>query len=98
MGMISCREAVHRLWAYLDDELDEVDRRTVDEHLERCLRCCGEVAFAREIRTTLATRSRAELPPDVQARLEDFIRHLADPTMTRTTEPLGPGGSGGDHD
>lgn len=82
MGMIRCREAVHRLWAYLDDELDEVDRKAVDEHLERCLRCCGEVEFARELRGTLASRSQPDLPDDVQARLEDFIGHLEEPTAT----------------
>ncbi len=78
-GVIRCRDAVERLWAYLDEELDEVDRRAVDEHLRHCLRCCGEVEFAREVRGVLATRSQPNLPPDVQARLEDFIDGLEEP-------------------
>lgn len=82
MGVIGCRDAVERLWAYLDDELDEAGRRAVDEHLAYCLRCCGEVAFARELRETLATRSTPDLPDDVRARLEGLIGHLEEPTAT----------------
>lgn len=85
-GVIRCRDAVERLWAYLDEELDEVDRRAVDEHLRHCLRCCGEVEFAREVRGVLATRSQPHLPSDVQARLEDFIDGLE--------APAGNGGTG----
>lgn len=75
-GVIRCREAVERLWAYLDDELDEAGRRAVEEHLRFCLRCCGEVEFARAVRQVLAARSRPDLPRDVQNRLEGFIEGL----------------------
>lgn len=79
-GVIRCREAVERLWAYLDDELDEADHRAVEEHLRFCLRCCGEVMFAREVRQVLATRSRPNVPGDVRERLEGFIDQLEAPT------------------
>jgi anti-sigma factor RsiW len=82
MGVIGCRDAVERLWTYLDDELDETDRQAVDEHLAFCLRCCGEVAFARELRRTLAVRSEPALPDDVRRRLEGFIGCLEEPTGT----------------
>lgn len=78
-GVIRCREAVERLWAYLDDELDEADHRAVEEHLRFCLRCCGEVEFAREVRQVLAARTRPELPRDVRDRLERFIDGLEEP-------------------
>lgn len=73
---IGCRDAVERLWSYLDDELDDVDHAAVEEHLRFCLRCCGELAFSREVRQFLATRADAELPPDAQERLEGFIDQL----------------------
>lgn len=72
---IGCREAVERLWAYIDEELDEVDQQAIDDHLAFCLRCCGELAFAREVRGVLAT-SAPRLPGEAQGRLEAFIERL----------------------
>lgn len=73
---IGCREAVERLWSYLDDELDDVDHEAVEAHLSYCLRCCGELAFSREVRQFLAERSAVDLPEDAERRLEDFIERL----------------------
>lgn len=78
-SMIRCREAVERLWAYLDDELDEAGHLAVEEHLRTCLRCCGEVEFARQVRDVLATRGRPDLPGDVERRLGGFIDRLEAP-------------------
>lgn len=76
---IGCTEAVRRLWDLLDDELGAADRQVLDEHLSWCLRCCGELAFARELRAMLREKATTELPDDVQARLEGFIDRLGDP-------------------
>lgn len=73
---IGCRDAVERLWSYLDGELDEVDHEAVEAHLSYCLRCCGELAFSREVRQFLATRSGVDLPEDAEQRLEAFIERL----------------------
>lgn len=81
-GMMRCQEAVERLWSYLDDELDEADHDAVEAHLRHCLRCCGEVEFARHVRHVLATRSRPALPGDVHERLEGFIDQLDGPRST----------------
>jgi mycothiol system anti-sigma-R factor len=67
--MISCAEAVERLWAYLDGELTSDDKAALEEHLGFCLRCCGEVEFAKELRVFLAQSVAEELPEDVRARL-----------------------------
>ncbi|MCH7231649.1 zf-HC2 domain-containing protein [Glycomyces sp. L485] len=77
--MIRCREVVERLWTYLDGDLEEADRLAIEEHLRLCVRCCGETAFAKEIRNTLATRSRPKMPDDVQRLLEQFIEGLDAP-------------------
>ena len=70
-----CARAVHQLWDYLDDDLDDIQRRDLDRHLAWCLRCCGEVAFARELRRRLATEP-CPLPTDVEDRLERFLDGL----------------------
>ncbi len=80
---IGCGEAVRRLWEFLDGGLDQRDQRQVEEHLAWCLRCCGEVAFARELRGLLRTRTGIMLPDDVRDRMERFIEHLGDGTEER---------------
>jgi anti-sigma factor (TIGR02949 family) len=73
-----CREAVRQLWEYLDHGLEVHDQRRLEDHLAFCVRCCGELAFARELRELL--RARTEIPPpeDVRGRLERFIDELGE--------------------
>ena len=71
--MISCSEAVEQLWEYLEQELSEVRRAEIEQHLAFCRRCCGELEFARELRGFLADAARPDLPPDVEARLTSFL-------------------------
>ena len=67
--MITCAEAVERLWSYLDGALTADDRAALEEHLGFCRICCGEVEFAKELRGFLARSAEEELPEDVRARL-----------------------------
>ena len=69
--MISCADAVQRLWSYLEDELAATDRQAVDDHLAFCRRCCGEAEFAAELRHLLASAGEVSppLPDDVESRL-----------------------------
>jgi anti-sigma factor (TIGR02949 family) len=67
--MISCTEAVRRLWEYLEDEVSAKERDAVEEHLAFCRRCCGEVEFADELRAVLASAGEVTLPHEVESRL-----------------------------
>lgn len=68
--MISCGEAVERLWSYLDSTLGGSERHQVEEHLALCRRCCGELEFAVELRRLMSEAGRWEIPDDVRGRLE----------------------------
>jgi mycothiol system anti-sigma-R factor len=74
--VITCAEAVRRLWDYLDGVVEESQRALIEEHLAFCRRCCGELEFAEELRTFLASHAREELPPDVSARLASTLDEL----------------------
>jgi anti-sigma factor (TIGR02949 family) len=74
--MISCSEAVRRLWEYLDDNLTQADREAVEDHLSLCRRCCGELEFAEELRRFLQSSAREEIPADVKARLDKALGEL----------------------
>ncbi len=74
--MLSCAEAVGRLWEYLDGTLDRADTDLVEEHLARCRRCCGELEFAHELRRLLASGRDLPVPEESRQRLEDVLQHL----------------------
>ncbi len=74
--MIGCAEAVRLLWEYLDGAVEQGDRTLMEEHLTRCRTCCGELEFAKELRSFLAGSAERTLPPDVLHRLNESIEEL----------------------
>jgi len=79
--MIDCREAVRRMWAYLDHELEAKPVSELEAHLETCQRCCGELEFNRHLREIVADDERSStMPPDLRSRLEILIAAGDDPT------------------
>ena len=82
--MIDCREAVRRMWAYLDQALDPTPTTELETHLETCQRCCGELEFSRHVREKVAASAAdAALPPEVRTRIETLLG-------SRTAEAEGP--------
>jgi mycothiol system anti-sigma-R factor len=77
--MISCPEAVKRLWEYLDGTVDEFDRAAIEEHLSVCRRCCGELEFAKELRRFLASSAGEDIPDHVMRRLNATLEELEQP-------------------
>lgn len=74
--MITCAEAVRQLWDYLDGLVEESQRELVEEHLAFCRRCCGELEFAEELRTFLASHADDRVPDDVRSRLTATLEEL----------------------
>ena len=74
--MISCSEAVTRLWDYLDGLVDSADHESVEAHLARCRRCCGEREFAKELRRTLESAAHVDMPENVLRRLNHTLEEL----------------------
>jgi mycothiol system anti-sigma-R factor len=74
--MITCSDAVKRLWEYLDATVDQATREAIEEHLTRCRRCCGELEFAEELRRFLAGAVRDDVPDDVMQRLTQTLEEL----------------------
>jgi anti-sigma factor (TIGR02949 family) len=77
--VINCKEAVSRLWAYLDRNLGLAQKKELEEHLGLCRHCCGELEFAKQIRDRLKQPGSAtEIPPDSRAKLETFLKGLGE--------------------
>lgn len=73
--MIACKDAVERLWAYLDRHLERGQEEELEQHLGLCRHCCGELEFAKQVRSKLA-ESGAPATPGARERLMKFLRAL----------------------
>ncbi|HXF82706.1 MAG TPA: zf-HC2 domain-containing protein [bacterium] len=74
--MITCKEAVARLWIYLDRNLGKAEERELEAHLGLCRHCCGELEFARQIRERLRAGGAVAVDRETRARLEGFLERL----------------------
>ncbi|MFD2093158.1 zf-HC2 domain-containing protein [Blastococcus deserti] len=74
--MIDCAQTVRQLWEYLDDLVGEPDRELIEDHLSRCLRCCGELEFVAELKRFLARSRHDNVPDDVLGRLRQTLEEL----------------------
>ena len=78
--MIDCREAVRRMWAYLEHELAAKPMSEFESHLEMCQRCCGELEFNRHLREMVADKDRV---PAMPAELRSKVELLLDDSEPR---------------
>lgn len=76
--MIACRDAVERLWSYLDRNIDRAQEAELEQHLGLCRHCCGELEFAKQVRTKLASSMDTPLPPKARERLQRFVQRLGE--------------------
>lgn len=76
-GTLGCEEALRRLAAYLDDELDEHQRAEVDRHLERCRSCFSRAEFERRLKNRIRQDLGATDVPEVfERRIRSLLRSL----------------------
>ena len=85
--MISCSEAVRQLWDYLERDVAPADAQRIEAHLSVCRLCCGEVEFADELRRFLSDSAVADLPVEVEQRLNGFLDGLGGPEDLKGLEP-----------
>jgi Putative zinc-finger len=82
--VIPCKDAVSRLWEYLDRNIGRIREAELEEHLGVCRHCCGELEFARQLRGLLKPSSPGyELTPEVRARLDGVVKGLSDTRKER---------------
>ena len=74
-GPGDCEDVVHRLYHFLDGELDDAKRVQIKRHLDACLPCLEAFDFEAELRMVIAQRCRDEVPPGLRERIADAIDH-----------------------
>jgi mycothiol system anti-sigma-R factor len=69
-----CREALDKLYAYLDRELDDVSVDVIRVHLEACPPCGRAFVFEERLMVTIRSGLREEVPQVVIDRIRAAIR------------------------
>lgn len=71
--MDNCKEAVHRLYEYLDRELSMEEQQVVKTHLSHCPPCHELFRFEANVLTFIGTKCRETAAP---ADLRDRVKKL----------------------
>lgn len=80
--MLSCREVIEQLWAFIDGELDHAQMPRVEEHLEVCEACFPHYDFQRAFHAFLRAHNAQPVPPSLRRRI--FLTLLAEEAGTPT--------------
>ncbi len=75
--MISCEQAVERVYEFLDGELDAETMEQVREHIEVCKRCYPYFNFERIFLDHIRSKGlRSERSERLEARIRDALSDL----------------------
>ena len=76
MKGISCGSGVELLMDYLEGVLPPELNAALEAHVASCERCTAFVASYRETPRILRSATTIEIPADIQASLQAFVRGL----------------------
>ncbi|MDX1447599.1 MAG: zf-HC2 domain-containing protein [Acidimicrobiia bacterium] len=69
-----CQEALDKLYAYLDRELDPESVAVIKEHVDDCPPCGSAFAFEEKLLVAIRAGLREEMPQVVIERIRATIR------------------------
>jgi mycothiol system anti-sigma-R factor len=64
-----CRDALERLYVYLDGELTDIRRDAIRAHLEECSPCLEAFDFEAELKIVVARHCRDRVPDRLRVRV-----------------------------
>lgn len=73
---ITCIEAMSKLQAYLDSEVDGPTEEDIDKHLANCRECFSRSEFEQTLKKRVHDSGSVEVPQEVQDRLSSLIRRF----------------------
>jgi mycothiol system anti-sigma-R factor len=63
--IMTCQEAVKRLYEFLDRELDNVTAAQIETHLDLCRLCCDHLEFERKMKELIHNSCISEKAPQI---------------------------------
>lgn len=76
-GGADCREALDRLYFYLDGELTEERRRAIQYHLQGCSPCLEAFDFEAELKAVVGQRCRETVPEQLRQRVAEALANAS---------------------
>ena len=76
MDDIGCEAALEHLLEYIDQELSESDRGSVERHLRTCRACFSRMEFERRLKLRLSALSSGDAPSASRERIRDLIKRF----------------------
>ena len=77
----ACADALEELYVYLDGELTDEKRSTIQHHLDDCNPCFEAFDFEAELRIVISTRCRDEVPEKLRTRIAQQLNAAGDQTF-----------------
>ena len=72
---LDCKEALHRIYHFLDGELTLDRRRAIESHLDGCSPCHHMFGFEAELRRVVQQKCKESAPPGLRERIAAAISH-----------------------
>lgn len=72
---LDCKEALHRIYHFLDGEVTVERRVQIEAHLNGCSPCLQMFGFESELRKVVACRCQETVPDGLRARIAQAIEH-----------------------
>ena len=70
---IDCLEAITRLYEYLDGNIDDESRASVEHHLDHCRDCFSRAEFESALTERIRESEKGKAPKSLQKRLRQLI-------------------------
>lgn len=72
----SCRQALQRVYEYLDGELPPADAARIKEHFERCQACYPVLRYCKSFQDALERAAGCQCcaPEELKTRIQELLR------------------------
>lgn len=72
----NCRDALERVYEYLDNELSQPDAEQIKRHFEECRSCYPVLKFCRSFHEAMQRASDCQgcAPSDLKARIAELLK------------------------
>jgi len=71
-----CLELFDRLSEYIDEEMDETQRREIEAHIAQCVACFGCLQSLRQTIALCKQAGRQTVPAVFSEKLQTMIQHI----------------------
>lgn len=71
-----CREALERVYEYLDNELTPADAAQIKQHFEKCRSCYPVLQFCQSFQDAMQRAAQCQCcaPPELKSKIAELLK------------------------